>query len=116
MNFGRWNNVNLDPMTDKATHVPPIPFNQQDRTGADGIAFVLSKASTSGKWVGETGENMGYGSVFYSTGYVAKDIFVTEFDTWQNEGTSTGARNLNDPVADHMAFTRRGSEFHGLDA
>src|SRR5690348_11653577 len=44
-NFGVFNNVNLDPMTDKTNL--GIPFKQQDRTGADGIAFVLSKASTT---------------------------------------------------------------------
>jgi hypothetical protein len=118
LNFGSFNDVNLDPMSDKVAL--NIPFKEQDRTGADGIAFVLSKASTTGRYVGETGEEMGYGTAFYvdanmPNGYQAADVFVAEFDTWQNEGTNTGSRSLNDPVADHMAFTRRGSAYHGLD-
>ena len=37
LNFGVFNDVNLDPMTDKVNL--NIPFKQKDRTGADGIAF-----------------------------------------------------------------------------
>jgi len=114
LNFGSFNEANnADPLADWVG----APVDRQ-RTGADGIAFILSKASTSSAYVGETGEEMGYGTSFYAggpapDGFTPRDAFAVEFDTWQNDGVVHGARNLLDPVADHMAFTRRGSASHG---
>ena len=110
MNFGSFNEANqADPLADW-----PFPLaNDRQRTGADGIVFVLSNAATSGKYIGETGEELGYGTSFYNSGFTARDAFAVEFDTWQNNGPTYGARNLLDPVQDHMAFNRRGSASHG---
>jgi hypothetical protein len=117
LNFGSFNETNsADPLADWVG----APVDRQ-RTGADGIAFVLSKAVSSGgvgPYVGETGEEMGYGTSFYAggplpDGFTPRDAFAVEFDTWQNDGTLHGARNLGDPLVDHMAFMRRGSADHG---
>jgi len=118
MNFGRFNESGLPANTDNAA----APGK---RTGADGIAFVLSAAAanpiapygpynaTNGIYVGETGEEMGYGSSFYVGGFTQRNTIAVEFDTWQNHTpTVDGARDLGDPVADHMAFMRRGSASH----
>ncbi len=108
LNFGRFNESGLPNNTDFAAPAPAL-----NRTGADGIAFVLS---AGGYYVGETGEEMGYGTSFYPgpppTGFTPRNTFAVEFDTWQNSNTVNGARNLGDPAADHMAFMRRGSASH----
>jgi hypothetical protein len=114
LNFGSFNETNqADPLADWGG----APVDRQ-RTGADGIAFLLSNAGTSGRYVGETGEEMGYGTSFYTgfpppDGFTPRDAFIVEFDTWQNDGLVHGARNLGDPIQDHMAFMRRGSADHG---
>jgi hypothetical protein len=117
LNFGSFNEANqADPLADWGG----APVDRQ-RTGADGIVFVLAKAVASGgpgAFIGETGEEIGYGTSFYAgglppNGFTPRDAFGVEFDTWQNDGVVHGARNLLDPIQDHMAFVRRGSVHHG---
>jgi len=117
LNFGSFNEANnADPLADWVG----APVDRQ-RSGADGIVFVLSKAVTSGgpgPFIGETGEEIGYGTSFYAgglppDGFTPRDAFGVEFDTWQNDGVVHGARDLLDPIQDHMAFVRRGSVHHG---
>jgi hypothetical protein len=118
MNFGRFNESGLPANTDQAA----APGK---RTGADGIAFVMALAgagfnnpSGNGIYVGETGEEMGYGTSFYAgglppDGFTPRNTIAVEFDTWQNHFPGVdGARDLGDPAADHMAFMRRGSASH----
>jgi hypothetical protein len=111
LNFGRFSDANPDPAAAAGK-----------RTGADGIAFVLALAGTgvnnpngNGIYVGETGEEIGYGTSFYTSGYTPRNTIAVEFDTWQNSlPTINGARNLHDPAADHMAFMSRGNADHGV--
>lgn len=74
------------------------------KTGADGIAFVLSGLS----YIGGPGEGIGYRRFGAPT-------FTAEFDTWRNLNPATEGVNNHDPAGgeDHMAFTRGGNPDHG---
>lgn len=105
LNFGRFSASNPDPANPSGNAVNGVDFG----TGADGIAFVLSPTA----YVGQTGEEMGYGSTTLTNPpvYTPLNAFAVEFDTWQNNAGG-GNRNLNDMSTDHMAFMRKGQTNH----
>ncbi|MEZ4777748.1 MAG: gliding motility-associated C-terminal domain-containing protein [Bacteroidia bacterium] len=71
-----------------------VKLGCNDANGADGMAFVLQRVSTS---VGSAGGGLGYAGISPS--------IAIELDTWQNT-------DLNDPTYDHMAVLRNGSIAH----
>ena len=98
LNFGSFSATNEDINS-------PVGF----RTGADGIAFVLAPAP----YVGQFGEEIGYGTTTIGGVYTNTNSFAIEMDTWQNITFPQGYRNHNDPAADHLAFMSRGNTIHG---
>ncbi len=107
LNFGTFSETNLDPNN---PHAAPIGGVSRG-SGADGIVFVLAPQP----YVGTSGEEIGYGT--FGIDDASNTVnpnwsFAVEFDTWMNDGTLNGARNLGDPSGDHMGFLRRGETDH----
>ncbi|MBA2746072.1 MAG: hypothetical protein H0U44_07605, partial [Flavisolibacter sp.] len=106
LNFGVYSETNPNPDNPHGISGNGLSFG----TGADGIAFVLAPQP----YVGETGEEIGYGTRNLTAPpyiYTPNVSFAVEFDTWQNV-IGSGARDLNDPEQDHMAFMRNGFTTH----
>jgi gliding motility-associated-like protein len=70
-------------------------FGRLDGSGADGIVFVLQRASNTS--LGSSGGGIGYQGLTPSLGI--------EFDTWYNS-------NVNDPSYDHMSIFKNGVMDH----
>lgn len=103
LNFGPWSETNPD-----GSKALPVY-----RTGADGIAFVISRDQYLGQW----GEEVGYGTLDVLTGiYTPKQSLAFEMDTWKNETTgfngSEGYRDHNERDGNHKAFMAKGNSFH----
>ncbi|MDX2245743.1 MAG: gliding motility-associated C-terminal domain-containing protein [Bacteroidia bacterium] len=71
-----------------------VKLGCNDAFGADGMAFVLQRVSTS---VGSSGGGLGFAGISPS--------IAVELDTWQNS-------DVGDPSFDHIAVLRNGSIFH----
>jgi hypothetical protein len=106
LNFGPFHEGNLD----NTKNAYPLA---DYRTGADGIAMVLS----TGQYLGGWGEEMGYGTRNVIAGtYTPNQSLAFEMDTWRNLTTgpnSEGFLNHNETDGNHVAFMSRGNTIHG---
>lgn len=72
-----------------------LNFGDKNRTGADGIAFVLARTPNA---IGISGEGLGYSGINPS--------LIAEFDDWTNG-------NRGDPNFDHFSIMQNGNPDHG---
>lgn len=79
-----------------------MSFGSNDANGADGMVFVLQTQGTDA--IGLVGSGMGFQGFNPS--------FGIEFDTYSNNAQSDPGGNMNDPLADHVAFLRNGNVNH----